>query len=58
MSRAKKYILISQPKKTLFKMRFSHHGGRDVTFEQHINLPIKRRDKTVFRQKKIGTYFQ
>ena len=57
MSRVKKYILISQPKKTLFKMRFSHHGGREVTFEQHINLPIKRRDKTVFRQKNSALTF-
>ena len=47
---AKKYILISQPKEVLFKMRFLHHSGREVNFEQHINLPIKRRDKTVFRQ--------
>ena len=43
---AKKYILISQPKEVLFKMRFSHHSGREVNFEQHINLPIKRRDET------------
>ena len=48
---AKKYIIISQLKEVLFKMRFSHHGDREVTFERHINLPIKRRDKTVFRQK-------
>ena len=54
---AKKHILISQPKEVLFKMPFSHHGGHEVTFKQHINLPIKRSDKKVLRQK-FGTYFQ
>lgn len=37
ISMAKKHILISQPKEVLFKIPFSHHGGLEVTFKQHIN---------------------